>query len=106
MDTSISPADFHAYLQLSKNPQILDIRTEAEFEDFNIGGTHLPFEQLLYHPNLPNLFAPSLTVIVCYTGLQSEIARKILAKRGIPFLQNLETGLEGYLAFLGKGSSL
>jgi rhodanese-related sulfurtransferase len=102
MENSISPANFHAYLQLHKNPQILDIRTDSEFEDFNIGGIHLPFDQLLYHTDLPSLFNDTTTIIVCYSGLQSEVARKIMSKRGIPFLKNLETGLEGYLHYLGS----
>jgi rhodanese-related sulfurtransferase len=81
-----------------KNPlQILDIRTDEEYEDFNFGGTHILFEDLLNDLSQIDFLKNKPTVIICYTGLQSEIARNILAKKGFNQFMNLEGGIEAYL---------
>jgi rhodanese-related sulfurtransferase len=95
---SISASDFKKKISSKNPPQILDIRTDEEFEDFNFGGTHVLFENLLENTNLIEFLKNKTTVIVCYTGLQSEIARSILAKKGFTKLLNLEGGIEAYLA--------
>jgi rhodanese-related sulfurtransferase len=93
---SISAQQFKALLH-SKNPHILDIRTDAEYEDFNFGGLHIPFEELLQKPEAIAQLKHKKAIIICYTGLQSEVARVILAKKGYKKLFNLEGGIEAYL---------
>ena len=95
---SISASDFKKKLESKNPPQILDIRTDEEFEDFKFGGTHILFENLIEDSNLIEFLKNKTTVIVCYTGLQSEIARKILFKKGFKKLYNLEGGIEAYLS--------
>ena len=95
---SISASDFKKKLESKNPPQILDIRTDEEFEDFKFGGTHILFENLIEDSNLIEFLKNKTTVIVCYTGLQSEIARKILLKKGFNKLYNLEGGIEAYLS--------
>ncbi len=95
--TSISAFDFKKKFENKNPPQILDIRTDEEFEDFNFGSTHILFEVLLSDLSLIEFLKNKTTVIVCYTGLQSEIARKILAKKGFNKMVNLEGGIEAYL---------
>jgi rhodanese-related sulfurtransferase len=95
---SISAIDFKKKLESKKPPQILDIRTDEEFEDFNFGGTHILFENLLESTASIEFLKNKEAIIICYTGLQSEIARKILAKKGFNKLLNLEGGIEAYLA--------
>lgn len=97
---SISASAFKKKLQSKKPPQILDIRTDEEFEDFNFGGTHILFENLLSDLSQIDFLKNKPAVIICYTGLQSEIARKILAKKGFPKLMNLEGGIEAYLGVI------
>ncbi len=97
-ENSISASAFKSKLQSKNSPQILDIRTDEEFEDFNFGGTHILFDQLLNDLNQIEFLKDKAAVIICYTGLQSEIARKILAKKGFGKLMNLEGGIESYLA--------
>ncbi len=98
MKTSISALSFKKKLGSKHPPQILDIRTDEEFEDFNFGGVHYSIDELLMNPALIEPLKEKETVIICYTGLQSEIARTILAKKGFNKLFNLEGGLEAYLA--------
>lgn len=94
---SISASAFKKKFQSKKPPQILDIRTDEEFEDFNFGGTHIVFEQLLEDVSQIDFLKNKTTVIVCYTGLQSEIARTILFKKGFTKMLNLEGGIEAFL---------
>lgn len=91
---SISPSEFKDYLETLL---ILDIRTPREFEDFNFGGIHIPLDELLLRINEFEHLKNDEIVVICYTGLQSEIARKILEKRGFSRLRNLEGGLEAFL---------
>jgi rhodanese-related sulfurtransferase len=96
--TSISAFDFKLWLESKKPPQVLDIRTDEEFEEFNFGGTHIVFDQLLSNISIIDFLMKKPAVIICYTGLQSEIARTILAKKGFSKFLNLEGGI---VAFLG-----
>lgn len=98
MKTAVTASEFHKKLVAKKKPIILDIRTQAEYEDFNFGGHHFPFDELMADINKIDFLKSKPAIIICYTGLQSEIARKILLKRGFDKLQNLEGGIEAYLA--------
>ncbi len=92
--SSISPTEFKERLSTL---QILDIRTPYEIEEFDIGGMQIPLDELLLSIEKIAHLQQQEIIIVCYSGLQSEIARKILSKKGFLQLRNLEGGLEAYL---------
>lgn len=92
--SSITPTEFKERLATLS---ILDIRTPYEIEDFDIGGMQIPLDELLLSVEKIAHLQQEEIIIVCYSGLQSEIARKILAKKGFQHLRNLEGGLEAYL---------
>jgi rhodanese-related sulfurtransferase len=77
---------------------ILDIRTPYEIEEWDLGGIQIPLDELLLNLGLIDSLKNQEIVIICYTGLQSKIAQKILEKRGFTNLKNLEGGLEAFLA--------
>jgi rhodanese-related sulfurtransferase len=95
---TITARAFKKLLDTGKIPPILDIRSPAEYDDFNFGGTHIPFEQLLQNPSSIVHLKTKTAIVLCYTGLQSEIARSILTKKGFTKLKNLEGGIEAYLS--------
>lgn len=76
---------------------ILDIRTPYEIEEFDLGGIQIPLDELLMNIEQIEHLQNKEVIIICYTGLQSKIAQKILEKRGFKNLKNLEGGLEAYL---------
>ena len=76
---------------------ILDIRTPYEIEEFDMGGIQIPLDELLLDLETIEHLKNEEILVICYTGLQSEIACKILAKKGFTKVQNLEGGLEAYL---------
>jgi rhodanese-related sulfurtransferase len=77
---------------------ILDIRTPYEIEELDMGGIQIPLDELLLNLEKIEHLKNQEIVIICYTGLQSEIACKILKKRGFSKIENLEGGLEAYLS--------
>lgn len=85
-------------LDKNKSPQIIDIRTIDEFEDFSLGGTCVDFEALIQSPNEFIKRKNSKVLILCYTGLQSHIAVTMLRKKGYYNVFNVEHGLEAFLA--------
>jgi rhodanese-related sulfurtransferase len=92
----ISPQEFKDHLS---ELTILDIRTPYEIEDLDLGGIQIPLDELLLNDEKIAYLKNQEIVLVCYSGLQSKIAQKILEKRGFKYLRNLEGGLEAYLAF-------
>ena len=77
---------------------ILDIRTPYEIEELDLGGMQIPLDELLGNVEQIEHLKNQEVIIICYTGLQSKIAQKILEKKGFKKLRNLEGGLEEYLA--------
>lgn len=75
---------------------ILDIRTQREWDDFNLGGVHIPLDDLLQRINEISL--ENNYTLICYNGTQSQIACQILAAKGFKHCQNLAGGLEAYLS--------
>jgi len=75
---------------------VLDIRTQREWEDFNVGGIHIPLDDLLARIN--EITPENSYTLICYNGTQSHIACQILAAKGFKNCRNLEGGLEAFLS--------
>ena len=75
---------------------VLDIRTQREWDDFNVGGIHIPLDDLLQRIN--EISPENKYTLICYNGTQSQIACQLLAAKGFKNCQNLEGGLEAFLS--------
>jgi adenylyltransferase/sulfurtransferase len=75
---------------------VLDIRTQREWDDFNVGGIHIPLDDLLQRIN--EISPENKYTLICYNGTQSHIACQILSSKGFKNCQNLEGGLEAFLS--------
>jgi len=75
---------------------VLDIRTQREWDNFNVGGIHIPLDDLLARIN--EITPEKNYTLICYNGTQSHIACQILAAKGFKNCQNLEGGLEAFLS--------
>lgn len=75
---------------------ILDIRTQREWDDFNVGGTHIPLDNLLERIN--EISTENSYTLICYNGTQSQIACQLLSAKGFKNCQNLKGGLESFLS--------
>jgi molybdopterin/thiamine biosynthesis adenylyltransferase/rhodanese-related sulfurtransferase len=66
--------------ELAENSiQLIDVRTDDEREDFNIGGEHIPIADLLAHAE--SIAKNTKTVFYCATGKRSAEAVKIIKSR-------------------------
>jgi adenylyltransferase/sulfurtransferase len=75
---------------------LLDIRTPREWNDFNLGGFHVPLDSLL--EKMDEISKEKKWVIICYNGTQSLIALRLLKAKGFTNIDHLEGGLEAYLS--------
>ncbi len=75
---------------------LIDVRSEEEREDFNIGGEHIPLEDL--YNQIDEIAAKSIkTVFYCATGKRSGDAVKLIKKRHPDAnVFSLENGLAGW----------
>ena len=94
----ISAQAFKHRLDKKEHLNILDIRTQYEFDDFNIGGIHIPADDLLLKATVQlQPFKDSELIVVCGTGLQSAVIVRVLSKKGFSQVRNLEGGIEAFL---------
>ena len=75
---------------------VLDIRTQREWDDFNVGGIHIPLDDLLARIN--EISPETSYTVICYNGTQSHIACQLLTAKGFKNCQNLAGGLEAFLS--------
>lgn len=88
-----------AALQSPQPPLLLDIRTPGEVEDFSVAESlHVPMDELLLQIDKIVPYRSQHVVVVCGTGILSNIAVRILQKKGFEHVEHLEGGLEAWLA--------
>jgi rhodanese-related sulfurtransferase len=89
----MTAAEFKADL---RQVNLLDIRTPREWDDFNLGGFHVPLDVLL--GRIDEISRDKNWVIICYNGTQSLIALRLMKAKGFTHIDHLEGGLEAYLS--------
>ncbi|WP_299243525.1 molybdopterin-synthase adenylyltransferase MoeB [uncultured Aquimarina sp.] len=81
--------------QNRENYQILDVRTIEEYNNFNIGGIHIPLDMVLNRVLELNNHKP--IVVCCQSGIRSKKAIEIISKsRDDLVLVNLKEGFSSY----------
>lgn len=95
-DINMNGISAQAFKQNLETLSVLDIRTQREWDDFNVGGIHIPLDDLLQKIN--DISPEKSYTLICYNGTQSQIACQILAAKGFKNCQNLVGGLEAYLS--------
>ena len=73
--------------------QVVDVRSQAEFDDFHLRGSHhIPLEQL--RSRLSAELDPALpTVTRCFSGQRGHVASRILQQHGFTDVRNLTGGI-------------
>ncbi|MDQ6813422.1 MAG: rhodanese-like domain-containing protein [Bacteroidota bacterium] len=72
---------------------LIDVREKFEHEEFNIGGMHVPLDEIM--SNSENIPTDEQVVVYCHRGIRSQIAIQRLEERfGFNNLINLQGGLE------------
>jgi len=95
-DINMKGISAQAFKQNLDTLSVLDIRTQREWDDFNVGGIHIPLDDLLQRIN--EISPENKYTLICYNGTQSQIACQLLTAKGFGNCQNLEGGLEAFLS--------
>lgn len=91
----ISAQELKNKIKNNEDFQLIDVREKYEFDEFNIGGTNIPMDDVLKNLKKLNLSKP--IVFCCNEGLKSQ-ALIIVLKRKInnQQLYSLEGGITAY----------
>lgn len=81
---------------------LIDVRQQWERDEFNIGGLHIPLDEVMQHTREIPKDKP--VIIYCRKGIRSRIAIQRLEAQGYNNLVNLDGGLEAYKRLLEKQS--
>jgi rhodanese-related sulfurtransferase len=95
MYQAIDPSRLHAMLEANARPQLVDMRTAAEFARGAIAGaTHI--ELGASSVRSAELDPAATYVLYCLSGARSAQACAYLAQRGFDRLYNLEGGIAAW----------
>ena len=83
---TITPDELKAKLAANDDIQLIDIREDYEFEDFNVGGINIPMDQVF--ESLDKINKSNPVYFICRTGKKSAAILHTLKRK-----LNLETGI-------------
>lgn len=83
-------------LILQKGPyQLIDVREALEHDDFNIGGDHIPMNEIF--ENIHRISQTLSVIFYCQKGIRSAIIiQRLEEKLGLTNLINLSGGMEAW----------
>ncbi len=88
-----SEISLEEYLSNKSDYQLIDIRQAHEFEDYNIGGKNIPYQDLITDSS--SLNKDSKYAIICYRGRISKVLVNFLhEKHGFTNLKSILGGME------------
>ncbi|MDR2064992.1 MAG: rhodanese-like domain-containing protein [Prevotellaceae bacterium] len=96
--SSFGPEKFRFALSEDENPQIIDVRTKAEFDAEHIdGAVNIDINKIDFQKRINRKIKKNRIVYVyCRTGIRSLQAAKILSGLEFSRIYNLEGGLEAW----------
>lgn len=87
----ISPTELKSLLDEGKDIQLIDVRTLAKHQDYNIGGMHIPSDELPMRLNEISKAKPIVTY--CTSGGRSMRALEFLLSAGFADVKSLAGGV-------------
>jgi rhodanese-related sulfurtransferase len=96
--SSFSPEKFRFALSEDEKPQIIDVRTKAEFDAEHIqGAVNIDINKIDFQKRInKKLKKDKIVYIYCRTGVRSLRAATILSNLDFTRIYNLEGGLEAW----------
>ena len=89
----ITAVELKAQIERGERPFILDVRTPAEYEADNLGGTLIPLDKLPDRLNELESYRDETFVVHCRSGARSAKAVRLLREAGFRDPVNLEGGI-------------
>lgn len=92
----ISAQELKAKIDSNEDFQLIDIRESYEFEDFNLGGINIPFDQVF--SSLDKICKDKPVIFYCTEGKKSAaIIHTIKRKLNLNNISTLKGGIMNYL---------
>ncbi len=92
----ITPSELKKMIEEESDIQIIDIRDDYVFEDFNLGGMNIPLENVIN--NKTQFENGKQTIFICNSGKRSSaIVRTLTVKHQLPNIHSLKGGIEAYV---------
>lgn len=99
----LAPDELRSWLATENAPQVLDVRTPAEFETVHIpGSTNVPLNTLEEHGERFASHLGEHVVLVCGSGMRAEQGERTLASIGLPNVHILDGGVTAWEAQGGR----
>lgn len=93
IDNTIQEIKYNEFIASQRDYQLLDVRTREERNQFNLGGLHIPLNELQYR--IEELESRDV-VVYCQSGMRSKKAIEVLRKNGfMANTINLKGGVSG-----------
>ena len=99
MMQQVSPATLKEWIKDGKDFMLVDVRQGWEREAYNIGGEHMPLEDIL--PRQSEIPKDKDVVLYCEKGIRSSIIIQRLENLGFNNLYNLSGGMKAWKADVG-----
>ena len=92
----ITPKDLKEKISNKDDFQLIDVREDYEFEDFNIGGINIPLDEVF--SSLEKISKNKPVIFCCNTGKKSAaILYTVKRKLGLENVYSLQGGVTSYL---------
>jgi adenylyltransferase/sulfurtransferase len=92
---TITPGQLKKLLEQNSELTLLDVREIWEREEYNIGGIHIPLNEIMDRSN--EIPADKDVVVYCRKGIRSMIAIQRLEQKDFKKLINLSGGMDAWL---------
>jgi rhodanese-related sulfurtransferase len=96
---TVSVTQLKSMLEEGAEVALLDVREGWERDAFNIGGMHIPLNEILARIN--EIPTDKTVVVYCRKGIRSQLAIQRLQQKNMNNLVNLTGGMD---AWIGDGS--
>lgn len=92
----ILPTELKNLIENNAVIQLIDVREDYQYEDFNIGGINIPLDEVIANQN--KIDTSKKVIFICNTGRKSSALIRTLKKKYLlSNLHNVKGGMEGYL---------
>lgn len=95
----LAVAELQSWLDADDAPDVLDVRSPAEFETVHIPGSYnVPLDTLREHRERLVSHLDEHVVLVCRTGMRAQQAERAFAEAGLPNVHVLDGGVAAWQA--------
>jgi rhodanese-related sulfurtransferase len=89
----ITVQELQERLEQGETINLIDVREEYEYEDFNLGGTLIPLGEIPDRLDEIKHLKDEEVIVHCRSGKRSESAQKFLQSQGFSNVRNLIGGV-------------